>query len=71
MGIPLILFGVYALTLPGGATDAKVIFLLLPGIVIFLLGALFGTSSLGKRNRDYLNVQKREIFNGEPLRDEM
>ena len=41
VGVPLVLVGVYTLTLPGGATDAKVLFLLLPGIVIFLLGRAF------------------------------
>jgi hypothetical protein len=38
LGIPLILFGVYAFKLPDGDTVAKVLFLLLPSIVIFLLG---------------------------------
>jgi hypothetical protein len=54
LGIPLILVGVYTLTLPGGATDAAVLFFVLPGIVIFLLGRALryifageGTSSNG------------------------
>jgi hypothetical protein len=37
LGIPLILLGVYALT-SGGDPSGIVLFLLLPGIVIFLLG---------------------------------
>jgi hypothetical protein len=34
----LLIAGVYALTLPGGDTIAKVVFLLIPGLLIFLLG---------------------------------